>query len=516
MRPVEDTQVKPAHRLRDSQKNAGRPLLRLSSPWRLVTFATALTLILLAILSFHFLPSRYALDVGDVSPSDVKSPAKLSYVSQIRTTEERDGAAVAIADVYRPIPDAASRAQQAAGLAINQISQIRRDTLAPSAKADEIAHVGGTSLTPLPAGDVAAFDEGQWRETITTTVRLIDRNMRSRITAQTLPTTLGALPTQVDPGLDDREAAVATSLARSFLQPTDEVDATATAEARRVAADAVQPVRLAVEPGETILRNGDIVTALDVEKLEAAGLRNPAVHWPDVLAMGLLALSLSGLVTGYLYRFQPALVASAPRLFLLAALLAAPILAAKLTIPGRELYAYLFPVAAAPMLLAILLDTQTSLLVTAVQAIAFAFVTNTGLELAAATLVAGGLGALTVHRMERINVLTRAVALVAVGDLAVIAAFRLPNGDVDLQTFALLGFLALVGGTLSGALTLGTVSFLGHVFGIATSMNLLELAHPSTSTTSSIPSAAPGSFCRTCRMALAWLKSTESRRGSRT
>ena len=494
MRPVEDTQVEPAHRLRDSQKNAGRPLLRLSSPWRLVTFATALTLILLAILTFQFLPSRYALNVGDVSPYDVKSPAKLSYVSQIRTTEERDRAAVAIADVYRPIPDAASRAQQAAGLAINQISQIRRDTLAPSAKADEIAHIGGTSLTPLLAGDVAAFDEGQWRETITTTVRLIDRNMRSRITAQTLPTTLAALPTQVDPGLDDREAAVATSLARSFLQPTDEVDATATAEARRVAAEAVQPVRLAVEPGETILRNGDIVTALDVEKLEAAGLRNPAVHWPDVLAMGLLALSLSGLVTGYLYRFQLALVASAPRLFLLAALLAAPILAAKLTIPGRELYAYLFPVAAAPMLLAILLDTQTSLLVTAVQAIAFAFVTNTGLELAAATLVAGGLGALTVHRMERINVLTRAVALVALGDLAVIAAFRLPNGDVDLQTFALLGFLALVGGTLSGALTLGTVSFLGHVFGIATSMNLLELAHPSQPLFRRLLTEAPGTY----------------------
>src|SRR5205823_3566939 len=115
-----------------------------------------------------------------------------------------------------------------------------------------------------------------------------DRNMRSKITAETLPTTLAAVPAQVDPNLDDREAAVATALARGFIRATDEVDATATSDARRAAADAVQPVRLTVEPGETILRNGDIVGALDVEKLEAVGLRNPAVHLPDVLAMGLL------------------------------------------------------------------------------------------------------------------------------------------------------------------------------------------------------------------------------------
>src|SRR5207249_1751640 len=102
------------------------------------------------------------------------------------------------------------------------------------------------------------------------------------INLQTLPTTLAAFPAQVDPNLDDREAAVATSLARSFIQPTDEIDATATSDARRAAAEAVQPVRLTVEPGETILRNGDIVSALDVEKLEAAGLRNPAVHLLDV------------------------------------------------------------------------------------------------------------------------------------------------------------------------------------------------------------------------------------------
>jgi len=73
-------------------------------------------------------------------------------------------------------------------------------------------------------------------------------------------------------------------------------------------------------------------------------------------------------------------------------------------------------------------------------------------------------------------------------------AFRLPNGDVDLQTFALLGFLALVGGTLSGALTLGTVSFLGHVFGIATSMNLLELAHPSQPLFRRLLTEAPGTY----------------------
>jgi putative nucleotidyltransferase with HDIG domain len=175
-------------------------------------------------------------------------------------------------------------------------------------------------------------------------------------------------------------------------------------------------------------------------------------------------------------------------------LLVVPVVAAKLTIPGRELYGYLFPIAAVPMLLTILLDAETSLVTTSVQAVLLGLVTNGDMELVMATLVAGGLGAMWVHRLERVSTLTSAAAIVAVANFGIIVSFHLSTHDIDLQQLALYGFLATVSGGLSAALTLGLVSFLGNVFGIATTMNLLELAHPSQPLFRRLLTEAPGTY----------------------
>jgi cyclic-di-AMP phosphodiesterase PgpH len=464
-----------------------------AGPWRLAAFGVVLALALLATLTFQFLPSRYALNEGDVSQYDIKSPAKITYVSQTRTATERERAATATADVYHPIPDANAKAQALAASTLTLIGQIRADTAPDASKIDQITRLGVT-ISPAVAADVLALDEPQWRDAVTATLRLVDRNMRGPVTAQQLGDVRAAIPSQVDPGLSDRVATVVVALTRAFVAPTEEVDPVASQEARKAASDLVPPVHLTMEKGETLVRNGDVVTAEQVEKLEAAGLRNPSLRWPEIFSMALLSVALSALLCVYIYVFHRPLAASPRRLLLLGLLVIAPTLAAKLTIPGRPLYAYLFPIAAAPMLLTILLGSETSLVATAVQAVTVGLGTNGNLELVVATLVAGGLGALAVHRLERLNVLTLAALVVAAGNFAVIVAFELANGDLDPERVALLGFLALVSGVLSAALTLGMVSFLGNAFGIATTMNLLELAHPSQPLFRRLLTEAPGTY----------------------
>jgi cyclic-di-AMP phosphodiesterase PgpH len=464
-----------------------------AGPWRLAAFGVVLALALLATLTFQFLPSRYALNEGDVSQYDIKSPAKITYVSQTRTATERERAATATADIYHPIPDANAKAHALAASTLTLIGQIRADTAPDASKIDQITRLGVT-ISPAVAADVLALDEPQWRDAVTATLRLVDRNMRGPVTAQQLGDVRAAIPSQVDPGLSDRVATVVVALTRAFVAPTEEVDPVASQEARKAASDLVPPVHLTMEKGETLVRNGDVVTAEQVEKLEAAGLRNPSLRWPEIFSMALLSVALSALLCVYIYVFHRPLAASPRRLLLLGLLVIAPTLAAKLTIPGRPLYAYLFPIAAAPMLLTILLGSETSLVATAVQAVTVGLGTNGNLELVVATLVAGGLGALAVHRLERLNVLTLAALVVAAGNFAVIVAFELANGDLDPERVALLGFLALVSGVLSAALTLGMVSFLGNAFGIATTMNLLELAHPSQPLFRRLLTEAPGTY----------------------
>jgi putative nucleotidyltransferase with HDIG domain len=460
----------------------------------MAVFGLLLALALATSLTFQFLPSRYALNVGDVSPYDIKSPVKVTYVSQVRTNLERSRADSNVADVYRPIPDAPLRAQTATANALTQISQIRSESADNGPKGTQIDQIPGVILAQPIVDDILGMSDVQWRDTVTSTLRVVDRSMHTRINAPQLSDARNAVATMLDPGIDNREATAVMALARNFIVPTEEIDPIATAAARKEAEDAIQPVRVTLEKGETILRNGDVVGALEVEKLEAAGLRNPTVQWPAILGMSFIAFALAAIVTLYAYQFRPLLVASPRRRWLLGFLLVLPVVAAKLTVPDRELYGYLFPIAAAPMLLSILLDAETSLVTTAVQAVLLGLVTNGDLELVLATLVAGCLGTMWVHRLERVSTLTSAAAIVAVANFGVIVSFHMASHDLDLQQLALYGFLATVSGGLSAALTLGLVSFLGSVFGIATTMNLLELAHPSQPLFRRLLNEAPGTY----------------------
>jgi len=467
---------------------------RLAGPWQLVVFGLLLALGLFTTLTFQFLPSRYALSAGDVSSYDIKSPSKVTYISQIRTNQERQRASAALPDVYRSVPDAATLAHTRASEALTQLTHVRQSVAPDADKLAEIGRVPDLNLSPTVASSLLGLDDVQWQRVETEASRVLDRTMHQSITAPQVDDVKANVPTQVDPSMDGRQAQVVAALVSSFIVPTEEIDLTATQAARKQATDAVQPVQVTVEQGETILRNGDVVTATDIEKLEAAGLRNSLIRWRDVAAMALISLALAALLCFYLYHFQPAVSRSPRRLVLLGVLLLAEIVAAKLTVPGREYYGYLFPSAAVPMLLAMLLDTELGLLTTAILAVTLGLSTYAGMELVVSALVAGGLGALIVHRMERLNALSIAALVVAVGNFVVIVAFQLINGESNAQLFALDGVLALISGGLAAALTLGTVSFLGHIFGIATTMNLLELAHPSQPLFCRLLTEAPGTY----------------------
>lgn len=88
--------------------------------------------------------------------------------------------------------------------------------------------------------------------------------------------------------------------------------------------------------------------------------------------MAVIVGLLVALFAGYLYLYRPAVADDWRRLALLSFLIAATSLAAKLTVFGGALdtyYAYLLPAAAASMLVAVLLDGELALAVTALLAV---------------------------------------------------------------------------------------------------------------------------------------------------
>src|SRR5207249_7377857 len=90
---------------------------------------------------------------------------------------------------------------------------------------------------------------------------------------------------------------------------------------------------------------------------------HPELDWRSVGAAALLAFSLIGVLASFIWHFDRPLLYRDRRMILLAGLILVATIAARMVIPGRPLWAFIFPLPAVSMLLAILIDAQLALAV---------------------------------------------------------------------------------------------------------------------------------------------------------
>ncbi|HEY8477018.1 MAG TPA: HDIG domain-containing metalloprotein [Chloroflexota bacterium] len=459
----------------------------------LIGLGVALSLTL--VLTFHLLPGRFEFRVGDVSTQDVRAPAKITYVSAIQTQAERERAAMAVPEQLEHDPTAAMQQHARLSRAVQAISALRAATATPLDQ--RVAQVQQAVEPPLPphlARAALDLSDDRWRAVSVEALRQLDEAMRERVSSQRLTELQRELPLRLALTLPDpEEREIAVALVQRYLTANYVPNPTATERLRQQAMEAVSPVEVTVEQGEVILREGDVITPLHVEKLEALGILRRAVEWQDLVAAALLSLGVVAVVGLYLYLFHPAILGDR-RVILLAVVVVTTVLAARLVITGRPLWVYLFPLPGVAMILAVLLDVPLAILTTGLLALLVGHVGGNSLETAAIGFCSSALASMLVWRAERNQAFFAAGLLVGVIELVIIAAFQLSIRGEELSGLVLLGFLALVNGTLSGALAFGTFGILGRIFGLTTSVQLLELAHPSQPLLRRLLQEAPGTY----------------------
>ncbi|HEV8639148.1 MAG TPA: HDIG domain-containing protein [Chloroflexota bacterium] len=457
-------------------------------------FGATLFVALLFILTFQFIPNRYQVAEGAVSPYTIKAPQKVTYTSQIRTREERARAGAAVAEVFVLYSAVVEAQRLKLSEVVRQIGDIRRLTGPFEARREALARLSEVELRPPMVDDILAFGDAEWTAVANDAQRVYDIVERGRITPRQVDEVRGGLPAFVNPSLTEKPSAVVAALVSSVVRPNYVLDQEATDRARREAQERVQPVRATIEKGETILRDGDVVRAIDLEKLEAAGLRNPSVEWRSIVASALLVALLVGALCLFLHNFQAGLTHQFRPLLLLWLVIAPTVLAMKLAVPGVGQWANLLPVAAPVMLIASLLGADLAIIVSLVLAAALGLVAGGSFEMAMVGLAGGLAGAIMVRGFERLNAFFLGGLVIAVATFAASAAFALLSGDADPQRLALLGVIALLNGALAAALTLGTLAAIGHLLGFTTTLGLLELAHPTQPLFRRLLTDTPGTY----------------------
>jgi putative nucleotidyltransferase with HDIG domain len=266
--------------------------------------------------------------------------------------------------------------------------------------------------------------------------------------------------------------------------------------------------------GTLIAEEGDVISESDLDLIQDNGmLENRITMSGTIAAIVFAVLGAAGLAI-YLYLFQPSEVNTIPRLVMVGLLTVLWVAGAKvflsLTLPDNDrLYlSYMLPIAAAPMLIATLLDGGLAVAVACVLAVLCTFAgfhladardplagePLDGLQMVIAFLLAGLAGTFSVRQAQRVNDFARAGLIVAVVTFCVLFSFWLlaPNkpGEDMLWMIASCAF----GGFATAVLTVGGATILGYMFGVNTRIQLMELAQLSHPLLRELQEKAPGTF----------------------
>ena len=462
---------------------------------RLIIFG----LLLLAILGATVAPwnsvRRVDLPVGAVSRNTYKAPETRTYISQVRTQEKRDE--VANDDrlkVFKRNTNLIAAQQRQFDSDIAKLAEIRRSSAVID---DRIRAMQGvvTDLTTDEARQLLQLDDTRWAAVTNAATALLADTMRRDIALEQLARTKENLPIGVDSALSSTERGAVVAMVRSYIKPNLTEDVEATTRSRDEARAAVAPVRVTIQAGQTIVRDGDIVTADQREQLQELGLLKPQVRWSALLGtLGLVVLVVA-LLVAYLYRFARPLWRSS-HLVLLGLTIVLPVVIARFTLGEHPTWIYAFPIAAATMLAAILLNLQFATVVALASAMLLGLLGPGGgsLEFAALSFLGGMVGALLVWHADRIVTFLWAGVAVAFTVFATAICFRLVAESLDPAGVFQIAVMALFNGGVTAVLTFGTFTFLGGLFGITTHLQLLELAHPNQPLLYKLAREAPGTY----------------------
>jgi putative nucleotidyltransferase with HDIG domain len=266
--------------------------------------------------------------------------------------------------------------------------------------------------------------------------------------------------------------------------------------------------------GQPIVQEGQAVSEEQLAQIKGAGLLDNTVSLDDVLAAVFMGAIGGAFLALYIYLFHPAEVNNTRRLVMVGMLVVLWVGAAKvflsLCLPDSDrLYlSHMLPLAAAPMLIATLLDGGLAIAVAALLAILATFSGYympdarsaldasplDSLQMASTFLLAGLAGIFAVREAERVN--NYAMAGVSVGAVTLTSLLTfwllLPDRDgIDLVWMVVASGVAGLGSLI---LIMGGSYVLGAAFGVSTRIQLMELAQLSHPLLRQLQEKAPGTF----------------------
>ena len=492
----------------DVNSPAGNPPPPVPLPIRslraFILIAVVLVTYAALVLPLSLRPSALPLQAGDVAPRNMQAPGPIQYVSQVRTDEARNAAEKAVLPVYtEPDPAIARKQIDQLNAALHAISTVRTDlTSTLDQKQAALRAQPGLGLTPDSLMQVLQIPDERWTAIQQEALRVLELVMRTPVRADSLDFVRNDIASQVSLTMNEEDAALVTQLVSVQVVPNSQYSQELTTAAQQSARNAVQPVVVSYKAGETIVAGGDLITPAELEAMQQSGLFETQPPLEAYLSAAALTLACAFFIGLYYYR-RPRLplLTDSRSLIVLAFIFLTFIVTSRLVVPNRTIVPYAFPLPAVGLLLATLFGMDTGI----VLSLGICVLASYGLSITPILmpyyLLATLCGVVTLGQARRFWAFLRAGLAIAVVSIAMLVAFRLSYGPLDLLGMFTLVGAALFNGLASASLALLLQYLLAQFLSLPTALQLLEISRPDFPLLQMFLRNAPGTYQHSLQVA---------------
>lgn len=293
------------------------------------------------------------------------------------------------------------------------------------------------------------------------------------------------------------------TIGKAAVTETEIVDEVKTKERVTKARESVEPIRIL--QGQIIVQEGELVDQETYRQLELLGLTKNHTSIKPVIGLAIFIFIQMVFIYAYFHHTKmqdgkkrnALLVTCIIYLISIIMMEVITLLADKFD----ENIAFVYPTALCTMLVCMLASEKIAIFVTVLTASSAGIIFQEGYSAVmqmdiALYILFGGLSSLAfVRNMEKRNHISKASGIVALTNLLFILFYLLMSqSSFSLMECAFYGAVAILSGLFSGALTIGLLPFFESVFGIVSTMKLIELSNPNHPLLKKILTETPGTY----------------------
>ena len=484
----------------DNKKKEFHLPKRLAAFWWIIVIALAVV-----IISLGSSNNNLNLTEGQYAPNNVYYfGSSVTYVSQEQTESAKKLAAAEVGDIYETDDMVIVNVHKEVDEIFDELYNIRSSAnISNQEKYNQISAVFGDDISSAAIDYYMSLSVVDINDLITQIKDTITAGYSKDIKEEQVDELRESLAAAID---SSNYTAIAKEFMKSVMDvldfpPNRVVDEVATNAAVSNAMENVQPIQVTVNPGQLIVRRGEMVTPATMETLMAVGLISQSNQYIKYLGIAVLVALCFILIKAYCgtmdfpdgKKERSIVVLTLLLLVILFIGRLLTLISVNTTNVSDLMLGLLIPVPAFSLLASSLVNKRSAILGTAVLSLFIGIMCSGNMLYVMAALLGGLVGVIETGKMNQRNKYFSIMLYISGTYCLTLLAWSFIWG-YSVSYIAAGLIMCAVNGIISVILAIGTLPMLENLFSITTRIHLLELSNTNHPLLKKLMIEAPGTY----------------------